>query len=157
MRVRRIVEIDASPDRVWPLVAELEHERQWRSPWVLALERLGEGPVGPGSRIAGTTRVLGRTDTYVNEVTEYTPPRRYAWRGVEASGGVTGTGVYELEPRAGGDRTRMALQLDYEGDGLLARLQLPVVGLVGWLVIGRMLVQLAEYAERQATGGVQGE
>ncbi len=149
MHVRRSVEIDAPPQAVWPVVAELEHELQWRSPWVLELEQLGDGQVGPGTRIAGTTKVLGMTDTYVNEVTAYDAPRRYAWRGVDASGGIMGTGSYELEPLPG-DRTRMTLTMDYRAEGLLARLQLPVVGLVGKRLIGRMLDQLAAYAEEHA-------
>lgn len=149
MQVRRSVQIDAPPRAVWPVIAELEHELQWRSPWVLELEQLDDGELGPGTRIGGTTKVLGMTDSYVNEVTEYSPPRRYAWRGVEASGGIMGTGSYELEPLAG-DRTRMTLSMDYRAEGLAARIQLPVVGLVGKRLIGRMLDQLAAYAEEHA-------
>lgn len=144
-RVRKHTTVDRPIEQVWPLVAELDGELRWRAPWVVSLEHLDDGPVGPGSRIRGTTRIAGSSETYVNEVTELSPPRRYAWRGVEVSGAVTGRGAYELEPLEGG-RTRVTLDLTYEPVSFVGRLQLPLVGLVAARIVGKMVGQLRHVA-----------
>lgn len=149
VRVRRTVVIDRQIEELWPLVTDLDSEQRWRAPWVRTLTQLDDEPLGAGTRIRGTTRIAGSTDTYVNEVTEYAPPRRYAWEGVEASGPVTSAGVYELEPAEDG-RTRVTIEITYRGTSLLGRLQLPVVRLVASRIIDRMLGQL----EDLATGAV---
>lgn len=141
VRVRRSVLIDRQVEELWPLVADLDNERRWRAPWVRTLAQIGEGPVGVGTRIRGTTRIAGSTDTYVNEVTEYDPPRRYAWRGVEVSGPVIGEGVYELESAPDG-RTRVTIENTYRARSWVGHLQLPLVRLVASRIIDRMLDQL---------------
>lgn len=145
VRVRRSVLIDRQVEELWPLVTDLDDEQRWRAPWVRALEQLDDGPLGVGTRIHGTTRIGGSTETYVNEVSEYAPPRRYAWEGVEASGPVVGAGVYELEPAPDG-RTWVTIENTYRATSLIGRLQLPVVRLVAGRIIDRMLSQLHDLA-----------
>lgn len=148
-RVRRHTTIDRPIEQVWPLVAELDGELRWRAPWVVALEQLDDGPVGPGTRIRGSTRIAGSTETYVNEVTELSPPWRYAWRGVEVSGAITSRGAYELESLQGG-RTRVTVDVTYEPVSFVGRVQLPLVALVAGRIVGKMLSQLRHVASGAA-------
>jgi len=141
VRVRSSTNIDRSIEQAWPHLAETERELRWRSPYVLSLEVLGDGPVRVGSRVRGTTRIAGSTQSYVNEVTELTAPRRYAWRGVQVTGPVNGFGSYELEPTADGG-TRVTLDLTYVPRGLMGRLQMPALCWIAPRILRRFLVQL---------------
>jgi Predicted integral membrane protein len=142
-QARKSTNINRSIEQVWPHLAETERELQWRSPYVLSLEVLDDGPVRVGSRVRGTTRIAGSTQSYVNEVTELTPPRRYAWRGVEVTGPVNGFGSYELEPTADGG-TRVTLDLTYIPQGLMGRLQMPALRWFAPRILRRFLIQLDE-------------
>jgi uncharacterized protein YndB with AHSA1/START domain len=81
--------------------------------WIGALSevnKLTDGPVGPGTRVERVASFLGRRIVYVNEIVEHAPPERLAMRSVKAPFPMTV--VYEFEPadrgtlariRAGGD------------------------------------------------------
>jgi uncharacterized protein YndB with AHSA1/START domain len=145
LRLRKEISIDRPPADVWPHVSDLDEELRWRRPEVVALAA-DDDPLAPGTRVEGTTRAFGMTDTYVNEVIEVAPPHRLAWRGVEASGGVLGTaGSYDLEPERGGTRFRLTMR--YEPQGLSGRLQAPLLGLALRRIGGRFVRQLKELAE----------
>ncbi len=147
-RLRKEIHIDRAPSDVWPHVASLDEELRWRRPYVVELATNGD-PVAPGTRVEGTTRAFGITDTYVNEVTEAAAPRRLAWRGVEASGGLMGTrGAYELEPEGAG--TRFTLRMEYAPRGLAGRLQEPLLRLVLGRIGARFVRQLKGLAESTA-------
>ncbi len=101
------------------------------------------GPIGPGTRFAGTTRILGLTGTYTTEVTAFEPCVRYAWRGIGASGPVMGVmGSYELAEAEGG--TRFRLTLEYTATSLLGALLLPGLRFVAGMVLRRFVRQLDE-------------
>ena len=137
--------IHRPPADVWGLVTDLDEELVWRAPYVISLAADGD-PVTTGSRVSGTTRAFGQTDTYRNEVTEVDAPRRLAWRGLEASGALIGsTGAYELAAR--GDTTVFRLTLTYQPQGAVGRLQAPVLGLVLRRIGRRFLRQLKDLAE----------
>ena len=139
--------IDRAPSSVWPYVADLDLDLRWRRPNVTALEADGD-PVAVGTRITGTTRAFGQTDTYRNEIVEVDPPRRLAWRGLDASGGLMGVrGAYELEPH--GTRTLFRLSMTYEVTSPTGRLLAPaMVMFLRHRVAPRFLRQLRELAEQ---------
>jgi uncharacterized protein YndB with AHSA1/START domain len=145
LRMSEQVHIDRPPAEVWPHVSDLDEELRWRSPEVVELSADGD-PLTPGARVEGTTRAFGQTETYVNEVTAVDPPRRLAWRGLEASGGLIGSaGSYELEPHA--DGTRFRLDMRYEPQDFWGRVQAPLLGVVLRRVGRRFVRQLKELAE----------
>lgn len=145
-QVCRSVLIDAVPQEVWPWLADAERELRWRAPQVVALERLDGGPLRPGSRFRGGAAVMGRRDTWVNEITAVDAPKRMSWRMVETTAPAWGHGSYELEETASG--TRMTIQMDYEARTLLGRLLLPVfANLVGPRVIDGFLERLKGIVE----------
>lgn len=144
--VRRSIDIDASPSDVWTWLADPERELRWRSPQVVALEQLDEGPWRPGVRFRGTAEVLGREDTWVNRLTEVDEPRRLAWETVETTAPATAPGRYELEPVA--DGTRMTIHLEYTPRNLPGRILVPLVTrFVTPRVIDGFLRQLRDLAE----------
>lgn len=140
------VVIDLSPDQVWPCVADLELDRRWRQPFVTELRADGD-PVEVGTQIIGTTQAFGQTDTYRNEITEVDPPRRLAWRGLEASGGLLGIrGAYDLEPHGTG--TQFRLSITYEPQNTMGRLVAPVmVAFLRRVVARRFMRQIRALAE----------
>lgn len=141
--------IDRPPRSVWPCVADLELDRRWRRPYVTELRADGD-PLAVGTRITGTTRALGQTDTYRNEITDVDPPHRLAWRGLDASGGLMGVrGAYELEPHGAG--TRFRLTITYEAEGALGRMLAPATVLfLRRRVAPRFMRQIRELAEGEA-------
>lgn len=141
------VVINRPPATVWPCVAGLELDRQWRRPYVTELDADGD-PLEPGTQITGTTVAFGLTDTYRNEITEVVPPRHLAWRGLDASGGLVGVrGAYDLEP-SGAAATRFRLSITYEARNRLGRLLAPVqVLFMRRVVVPRFMRQIRELVE----------
>jgi uncharacterized protein YndB with AHSA1/START domain len=117
------VEIDRSPQDVFAYVTDPSHFPEWQDAMVSArLE--GGGPVQQGSRVQLTRRVGKREQTMTSELTEYNPPRSYAFRVID--GPVRAVGKGRLEPLGEGDRTRFTFELDFEGHGI-GRLLVPLV------------------------------
>jgi hypothetical protein len=104
-------------------VTDPSHFPEWQDAMVSArLE--GGGPVQQGSRVQLTRRVGKREQTMTSELTEYSPPRSYAFRVID--GPVRAVGKGRLEPLGEGDRTRFTFELDFEGHGI-GRLLVPLV------------------------------
>ena len=76
----------------------------------------GGGPLGVGSRFT-TTRQLGGVEyKTTQEVTEFSPPSRFAAASV--GGPLRAIGTITIEPLDGGARSRFTSTLDFEGRGL---------------------------------------
>lgn len=145
-QVRRSVLIAAAPQNIWPWLADVERELRWRAPQVVELERLDDGQLRPGSRFRRGAAVMGRRDTWVNEMTAIDAPKRMSWQMVETTAPAWGHGSYELEEVDEG--TRMTIQMDYESRNLLGRLLVPAfAGLVAPRVIDGFLRQLKSLVE----------
>ena len=71
------------------------------------------------------TRRIGRGErTMTSELTEYDPPRRFAFRGID--GPVRAVGNSTVEPLEDGTRSRVTIDLDFEGHGI-GKLLVPLV------------------------------
>jgi uncharacterized protein YndB with AHSA1/START domain len=117
------VEIARSPEDVFSYASDVSRFHEWNESLVRAhLE--GGGPIGVGSRLTQTRR-MGRAErTMTMEVTEHNPPRSWAFRGVD--GPVRPIGKGTVEPLEGGARSRLTVELDFEGRGI-GRLLVPLV------------------------------
>ncbi len=62
-----------------------------------------------------TRLVGGRERTMTSELTEYDPPRSYAFRGIH--GPIRPIGKGTVDPPADGARSRVTFELDFEGHG----------------------------------------
>ena len=85
----------------------------------------GDSPPGVGTRYTTTRRIAGviRTET-TSEIKGINPPRSWAARG--AGGPVRETVRYTVEPLEGNARSRIWIELDFEGRGI-GRLLVPLV------------------------------
>jgi hypothetical protein len=81
----------------------------------VSARREGDAPTEVGSRVVMTRRIPGRELTVTTEVTDYSPPRRYAFRGIDGPIRMIGRGT--VDPVDDGARSRVTFELDFEGHG----------------------------------------
>jgi polyketide cyclase/dehydrase/lipid transport protein len=118
------VEISRRPEDVFAELSDVPRFSEWQEGLISARVE-GDGPIGPGSRVKMTRRVVGgREQTMTSEMTELSPPRSFAFRGID--GPIRATGKGTVEPIGDGDRSRFTFELDFEGHGL-GKLLLPLV------------------------------
>jgi ligand-binding SRPBCC domain-containing protein len=120
--------------------------------WIGALTRvevLGDGPIGPGTRVRRVARFLGRDMEYVNEITELTRPKRLAMKSVKAPFPMTVT--YQFEPD--GDGTLMRIHTGGDASGFY-KVATPVLSAMVRHGVKADLERLKEKleAQRRATG-----
>jgi uncharacterized membrane protein len=146
IRVTREATIQVVPEKIWEYFEEPEKELQWRGPEVVELERLDSGPIQVGSRYRGKTVIMGQTDNYTNELTEYEPYRKIAWKPVDSSAPMAGSGSYTLEP-AGDNATRFTITLEYRPMNFMGTLMQPMTKLVTGGVLSRFANNLKRLCE----------
>jgi uncharacterized protein YndB with AHSA1/START domain len=117
------VEISRTPDDVFAYVTDPARFAEWQDAVVRA-NRLDTGPMETGSKLSLTRRVGKREQTMTSELTEYDPPRSYAFRVLD--GPVRAVGSGRFEPLDDGARTRFTFELDFEGKGI-GKLLVPLV------------------------------
>lgn len=115
------VEIARSPEDVFAYVTDPSRFTEWQNA-VVSARLQGDGPIGQGSKIAMTRRFGKREQAMTSELTEYSPPRSYAFRVID--GPVRAVGNGRFEPI--GEGTRFTFELDFEGHGI-GKLLVPLV------------------------------
>jgi uncharacterized membrane protein len=120
--IRQSIEISRSPEDVFAYLDDLARHGEWQEQVVSA--KVEGVPTKVGSRSTETRKVGGREREMTYEVTEHNPPRLFAFRGVD--GPVRPIGRATVEPLEGGARSRVTLDLDFEGHGM-GKLMLPLV------------------------------
>jgi uncharacterized membrane protein len=116
MRFERSIDIDATQQRVWDVLSDLEAWPQ-RIETVDVVQLLTPTPMGEGSHVRLKQPKLPE-GTW--EVTAWDAPSYFEWR--QESGGVTTVAGHRVEPLAD-SRSRLTLTLDMRG------LLVPVIGL----------------------------
>jgi uncharacterized membrane protein len=116
------IEIARPPEAVFAYVDQLDRHGEWQND-IISSKLETAGPVGVGSRATNTRKVPIGTQDVTYEITEHDPPRRAAFRGV--NGPVRPVGSVTIEP-AGEGRSRLTLELDLQGHGLLGMLVAPL-------------------------------
>jgi uncharacterized protein YndB with AHSA1/START domain len=102
------IEIARPPDEVFAYVTDPHHFAEWQSDVVR---------VAVAEREFTTTRRIGGTDrSMTQEITETSPPRRWAARGVD--GPIRPHATVTVEPLEDGSRCRITFTLDFEGHGI---------------------------------------
>lgn len=99
--IRSLAVIDASIQRVWAVVADIEGQPRWMRE-MQSVRLLTPGPVGVGTVGEAEVRILGIGVTDPVTITEFSPPTRFA---IRHDGRFSGTGVITLEPGADGTTT----------------------------------------------------
>ncbi|KJY32134.1 MULTISPECIES: SRPBCC family protein [unclassified Streptomyces] len=121
--IRESIDISRSPEDVFDYVTDPTHLPEWQSSAVSA-RPLDGAPLHVGSKVRVTRRMGKRRFPMTMEVKELDPPRSWRLQGVDGPvrGDVRGT----IEPLDGGRRSRVTLDLDFEGHGI-GRVMAPLV------------------------------
>ena len=117
------VEISRSPEDVFAYLTDISRFVEWQEQ-VVSARRLDDGPMRVGSKATMTRRMGKREQTFTTELTEWNPPRSYAFRGID--GPVRPIGKGRLEPLDDGRSTRFTFEIDFEGHGI-GKLLVPLV------------------------------
>jgi uncharacterized protein YndB with AHSA1/START domain len=116
------VEIARRPEDVFAYLSDVSRFPEWQEKVISASvegDRLKQG-----ARLTMTRRVGLRRQTFVNELTDYTPPRSQAFRGI--SGPIRPAGRVTVHALDGGERSRVNFELEFEGRGF-GKLLVPFV------------------------------
>jgi uncharacterized protein YndB with AHSA1/START domain len=121
--IRESIEISRSPEDVYAYLDDPSRHGEWQSQ-IVTSEVETAGPTRVGTRVRQTLRVGGREQKMSYEITEHDPPRSFAFRGLD--GPVRPVGHGQVEPVGDGTRSRVTIELDFEGHGR-GKLLRPVV------------------------------
>jgi uncharacterized protein YndB with AHSA1/START domain len=117
------IEIARAPEDVFQYVTDPSRLPDWQESAVDArLE--GGGPPAVGSRVVVTRRIGRGERPMTTEITRHSPPSSWAGRGID--GPVRGIFNGTVQPLDGGARSRVTIELDFEGHGL-GKLLVPLV------------------------------
>jgi uncharacterized membrane protein len=121
--IRESIEISRSPEDVFAYIDDLATHGEWQEQ-VVSAKVAPDGPTKVGTRSTEVRRIGGREQEMTYEVTEHSPPQVFAFRGVDGS--IRAIGRATVEPLDDGARSRVTLDLDFEGHGM-GKLMLPMV------------------------------
>lgn len=110
-QLRREIDIDATPDRVWSVLSDLAAYPQW-NPFIVS----AEGQATTGSRLTLRMQPVGaRGVTLKPTVTQARPGRRLGWLGrVGVRGIFDAEHLFVIDPREGGG-TRLSQSERFSG------------------------------------------
>jgi carbon monoxide dehydrogenase subunit G len=117
------IEIDRGPEEVFAYLDQPERHGEWQSQIVSARVE-GEGPVGVGTRVQEIRKIGNREQDTSYEITERDPPRRSSFRGI--AGPVRPVGTVIVEAIGDGSRSRVTLEFDLVGQGMMGKLIAPM-------------------------------
>ena len=105
------IEVRCPPERAFAYVADLRTHPDWSPDDIRVLEA-DEAPVGVGWRCqtVGHSLVRGGEQPALIEVTEYDPPRRFAFRAT--SGTLVFENIFNFRPAPGGTVVERVLEHD---------------------------------------------
>ncbi|MCX5302346.1 MULTISPECIES: SRPBCC family protein [Streptomyces] len=121
--MRKSIDIDRRPEDVYAYLTDPTHLPEWQDSAVSAVP-IGALPVHVGSLILVTRQIGRRRVPTTMEFVELDPPRSWHVHGVDGPvrPDVRGT----VEPLDGGTRSRLTLDVDFEGHGV-GRALVPLV------------------------------
>ncbi len=106
--------IAAPPEALWAILSDLDRWGETITA-IKSLEKLTEGPVGPGTRFRETRVMFGREATEVMTIDEFRPPHRMTF--VAESHGSKYFSEMRFEPDAGGTRATIAFRAEPQSLG----------------------------------------
>jgi uncharacterized membrane protein len=116
-------EIDRTPEQVFAYIDQWERHVEWQEKLQSSRPET-EGPLRVGARVVQVRSVPGGPREFTLEVTEHDPPRKVSWQGVD--GPVRAGGTATVEALDDGSRSRLTVQLDLRGHGLLGKMVAPL-------------------------------
>jgi uncharacterized protein YndB with AHSA1/START domain len=116
------VEVARRPEDVFAYLMDASQLPEWQE-GLISAHTEEEGEPAVGSRLIQTRRVGRRERTMTSELTELVPPRSFAARGID--GPVRAIVKGTVQP-LDGERSRVTIELDFEGHGI-GKLLVPLV------------------------------
>jgi uncharacterized protein YndB with AHSA1/START domain len=138
--------IDRPVEQVWAWLNDEQHDLVWRRPYLKELRRMG--PYEVGVKFEGINKGGWKAERYVDEVTEYRPPVRIAWRQLTNVATVPRAGTYTLEGHDG--HTKFTLEIEFAFTGIARALERPMSMMAKKMVGPTLLKQLKEAIEKEA-------
>jgi uncharacterized protein YndB with AHSA1/START domain len=146
LTVRTSVVINRPVEVVWAYLDDHSHETEWRRPSLKKLEQVGSGPARAGTRYEGVIALGPIKAPYVNELTEYDPPHKLAWKAISSAGWLIGSsGSYTLEDENG--RTRFTHEITLQPNNFAGKLVMPLAGASGSSMVMPLVKQLKQALE----------
>ena len=110
------IEIARTPEDVFVYLDKLDRHGEWQDE-IVSTTAVTDGPVRVGTRATDKRRVPGGMKVNVTyEIVEYDPPRRMRFQVV--NGPIRAAGTVTVEPLDGGTRSRLTVELDFQGHGV---------------------------------------
>src|SRR4051794_17631781 len=116
------VEIERPVEEVFAYLDDLARHGEWQEQ-IVSVRVETPGPTRVGTRAAEVRRVGGRQQRMIYEITEHSPPRVFAFRGLGGPLRPVGRGTVEA---AGEGSSVVTVDFDFEVRGLVGRLLLPL-------------------------------
>jgi uncharacterized protein YndB with AHSA1/START domain len=117
------VDVARPPDEVFRYATDPSRFGEWQS-GVVSAHIEGDGPPALGSLLIMTRRIGGNDRMSTSEITELSPPRTWAIRGID--GPIRADVTVTVDPRQDGTQAHVAIALDFAGHGI-GKLILPMV------------------------------
>jgi carbon monoxide dehydrogenase subunit G len=117
------VDVARPPDEVFRYVTDPSRFGEWQS-GVVSAHIEGDGPPAVGSLCIMTRRIGGSDRTSTSEITELSPPRRWAIRGID--GPIRAHVTVTVAARQADEGAHVAIEVDFQGYGM-GKMILPVV------------------------------
>ena len=108
------IEIDRPQAEVFQYLDEVDKHPEWQAS-LNAARVLTDGPVRVGTRFVETRQVPGGPRDMTCEITEYDPPNKSSWQGLD--GPVRSSGTVTVVP-LGESRSRVTVDLNLDGHGI---------------------------------------
>jgi Polyketide cyclase / dehydrase and lipid transport len=146
--IRKSTEVSRCPEDVFAYLDELSRHGEWQED-VVDIRAESAGPTREGSKATETRRIGGREFRVSYVIVDHDPPRSFGFRVV--TGHIRPFGTRTIEPLDGGSRSRVTLELDFQGRGA-ARLLLPLVRRYARAHVSRGERRLKERLEAGSSG-----
>ena len=140
------IDITRRPEDVFAFATDFSHFPQWQA-GVMSARPDGAVPPAVGSKATVVRSAGPRKLSRTEEITELDPPRTWTVRGV--GGPLTAIARGTIEPLDDGERSRVTITLDFEGQGIGTAL-LPIVRRQAGRQLPRNEQRLKELLERGA-------
>ena len=109
------IEVDRPPAEVFAYVTDPSRFHEWQD-GVVSGGMEGDGPAAVGAKCLTTRRIGFAERVSTSEVTVVDPPARWGVRGID--GPVRATVDVLVEALDGGGRSRLTIDLEFEGHGI---------------------------------------
>jgi uncharacterized membrane protein len=119
--ITHTVEISRPPKEVFDYLDQLPRHTEWQGSLV-DVKVQGGGPTAVGTRVTETRKGPGGGQ-YTYEITEYDPPWRVAFKGLD--GAIRPSGKVRILPLDGLTRSRVQLELELEAHTGMGKFMLP--------------------------------